>query len=194
MGATIFIVSHLTINEKQEWVMASPIKFAHVVLKSPRYAEMLDWWLDFLEGSVRHGNDFISFLSYDDEHHRIAIVNMPDLESRSSKSEGLEHFAFTYASIDDLFGQYERMKAKGISPYWTINHGMTLSAYYRDPDGNQVETQVDSLTMEQADEFMNGPLFAANPIGIDVDFEVLNARRKAGESTASLTDYATAGK
>ena len=174
--------------------MASPIKFAHVVLKSPRYAEMLDWWLDFLEGSVRHGNEFISFLSYDDEHHRIAIVNMPDLEPRSSKSEGLEHFAFTYASIDDLFGQYERMKAKGVSPYWTINHGMTLSAYYRDPDGNQVETQVDSLTMEQADEFMNGPLFAANPIGIDVDFEVLNARRKAGESAESLTDYATSGK
>jgi hypothetical protein len=48
--------------------------------------------------------------------------------------------------------------------------------------------------MEQADDFMNGPLFAANPIGIDVDFEVLNARRKAGESAESLTDYATAGK
>ena len=111
---------------------------------------MLDWWLDFLEGSVRHGNDFISFLSYDDEHHRIAIVNMPDLEPRSPKSEGLEHFAFTYASIDDLFGQYERMKAKGISPYWTINHGMTLSAYYRDPDGNQVETQVDSFVTDVA--------------------------------------------
>ena len=75
---------------------------------------MLEWWLDFLEGSVRYGNDFISFLSYDDEHHRIAIVNMPDLEPRSPKSEGLEHLAFTYASIDDLFGQYERMKAKGI--------------------------------------------------------------------------------
>ena len=35
---------------------------------------------------------------------------------------------------------------------------------------------------------------AANPIGIDVDFEALNARRKSGESAASLTDYATAGK
>jgi hypothetical protein len=53
---------------------------------------------------------------------------------------------------------------------------------------------VDSLSMEQADEFMNGPLFAANPFGIDVDFEALNARRKSGESAASLTDYATAGK
>ena len=58
----------------------------------------------------------------------------------------------------------------------------------------ELETQVDSLSMEQADEFMNGPLFAANPIGIDVDFEALNARRKSGENASSLTDYATAGK
>ena len=86
------------------------------------------------------------------------------------------------------------MKSKGQSPYWTINHGMTLSAYYRDPDGNQVETQFDSMSLEAADEFMAGPLFAANPIGIDVDFEALNARRKAGDSIASITDYATAGK
>jgi catechol-2,3-dioxygenase len=174
--------------------MASPVKFAHVVLKSPRYAEMLEWWLDFLEGSIRYGNDFISFLSYDDEHHRIAIVNMPHLEARSSESEGLEHFAFTYASVDDLFNQYERMKAKGISPYWTINHGMTLSAYYRDPDGNQVETQVDAMTMSEADAFMSGPLFAANPIGIDVNFDGLISRYRAGASVESITDYATAGK
>lgn len=174
--------------------MASPIKFAHVVLKSPRYQEMVAWWVDFLDGEVRHGDEFISFLSYDDEHHRIAIANFPNLEPRSTAAEGVEHFAFTYASLDDLFDQYERMKAKGISPYWTINHGMTLSAYYRDPDGNQVETQVDSVSMHEADEFMKGPLFEANPIGIDVNFEDLIARFKSGTSVASITDYASAGK
>jgi hypothetical protein len=116
------------------------------------------------------------------------------LEDRSVTACGTEHFAFTYASLDDLFGQYERMKACGVSPYWTINHGMTLSAYYRDPDGNQVETQFDSMTMDEADAFMAGPLFAANPIGIDVDFETLIARYRAGEGVAAVTDYATAGK
>jgi catechol-2,3-dioxygenase len=174
--------------------MASPIKFAHVVLKTNKYDEMVAWWCNFLGARVRHGNDFISFLSYDDEHHRIAIARMPHLSERAADTVGVEHFAFTYASLDDLFGQYERMKAAGIAPYWTINHGMTLSAYYRDPDGNQVETQVDSMTMEEADEFMNGPLFAANPIGINVDFDALIARRRAGEADASITDYATAGR
>ena len=174
--------------------MPSPVKFAHVVLKTSRFAEMLDWWKYFLEGEARHENDFISFISYDDEHHRIAIANIPNLAERDAKACGTEHFAFTYANLDDLFGQYERMKARGISPYWTINHGMTLSAYYRDPDGNQVETQVDSMTMEEADAFMAGPLFAANPIGINVDFDALIARYRKGESVASIVDYATAGK
>jgi catechol-2,3-dioxygenase len=174
--------------------MASPIKFAHIVLKTSRFAEMLDWWKVFLEGEARHENGFISFISYDDEHHRIAIVNLPDLEDRAANACGTEHFAFTYASLEDLFGQYERMKARGVSPYWTINHGMTLSAYYRDPDGNQVETQFDSMTMEQADEFMAGPLFAANPIGINVDFEQLIERFRGGASVETITDYATAGQ
>lgn len=174
--------------------VASPIKFAHIVLKTTRYPEMVSWWKDFLQGEARHENEFIAFISYDDEHHRIAIAHIPNLEHQTPKRDGVEHFAFTYASLDDLFDQYERMKAKGVSPYWTINHGMTLSAYYRDPDGNQVETQVDSMSMDEADAFMAGPLFAANPIGIDVDFEALIARHRAGASFAEITDYATAGK
>jgi hypothetical protein len=38
---------------------------------------------------------------------------------------------------------------------------------------------------------MAGPLFAANPIGIDVDFDDLIARYKAGATFAEVTDYAT---
>ena len=169
--------------------MAAPIKFAHVVLKTSRYDELVQWWTDFLEATPRLRNPFICFLSYDEEHHRLAIVNDPNLEPRSPKSAGLEHFAYTYASIDDLFGQYERMRAQDVHPYWTINHGMTLSAYYRDPDGNQVETQVDSMDMSAAQAFMASEAFAANPIGLDVDFEDLIARRRVGESADSLLAY-----
>jgi hypothetical protein len=50
------------------------------------------------------------------------------------------------------------------------------------------------MTMEQADAFMAGPLFAANPIGINVDFEKLIERFRAGVSVETITDYATAGQ
>ena len=172
--------------------MASPVKFAHVVLKTSRYDELVAWWSTFLEASPRHASRFLTFLSYDDEHHRIAIANFPRLSDRPDNSAGLEHFAFTYASLDDLFGQYERMKALGVVPYLTINHGMTLSAYYADPDGNQVETQVDLMDMAAAEAFMASEVFAANPIGIDVDFDALLARRRAGEPDAALVAYTPA--
>jgi len=119
---------------------ATPVKLAHVVLRTRNYDALLAWWKLVLNAEVRHGNDFITFLSFDEEHHRIAIVKMPHLQDQAKDSVGVEHFAFTFADLDALFAKYEQLKAEGITPYWTINHGMTLSAYYRDPDGNQVET------------------------------------------------------
>lgn len=174
--------------------MASPIKFAHIVLRTKQYDTMVAWWTDFLQAEVRHANDFLTFLSYDDEHHRIAIMNAPKSEDRPRGVVGLEHFAFTYGTLDDLLAQFERMKEKGCSPYFMVHHGMTLSAYYRDPDGNQVETQIDTLSLHDAEVFMDSPVFAANPIGIKVDFDQIVARRRAGESVEALTDYATAGQ
>ncbi|MFZ9706851.1 MAG: VOC family protein [Ilumatobacteraceae bacterium] len=169
--------------------MKRPIKFAHVVLKTTRYEEMLSWWKKVLSAQVRYGNDFISFLSYDDEHHRMAIVKLPHLKERDDGLSGVEHFAFTFASLADLFDKYKELKATGIEPYWTINHGMNFSAYYRDPDGNQVELQIDAMTPEIADDFMNSPVFAANPIGVDVDFEALISRFESGENEESIVRY-----
>ena len=30
------------------------------------------------------------------------------------------------------------LKAKAIHPYWCVHHGITVSMYYADPDGNQM--------------------------------------------------------
>lgn len=169
--------------------MKSPIKFAHVVLKTTRYDEMLAWWKLVLSATTRHGNDFISFLSYDDEHHRLAIVRLPHLKERDDSLSGVEHVAYTFASLRDLFDKYTQLKASGIVPYWMVNHGMNFSAYYRDPDGNQVELQIDTMTPQTADDFMNSPVFAANPIGVDVNFDELIARFAGGESAESIVAY-----
>ena len=169
--------------------MASPIKFAHVVFRTSRFDEMIQWWTTVLEATPRFANNFIAFLSYDSEHHRVAVVNFPGLEPGTHRAVGVEHIAYTVATIDDLFGNYRRLKALGIVPYWTINHGMTLSAYYRDPDGNQAEFQIDICDLDAADAFMRSDAFAANPIGIDVDFDDLIARYDSGEAFESVTAY-----
>jgi hypothetical protein len=52
---------------------------------------------------------------------------------------------FTYASLKDMGAKYRAPKARGVMPVWCVNHGPGTSLYYKDPDGNQVECQVDNF-------------------------------------------------
>jgi catechol-2,3-dioxygenase len=166
-----------------------PTKLAHLVLRTPRFAASIDWWCRVLGAELRYQNEFIAFLTYDDEHHRLALISMPNLDDGGRASAGMEHVAFTYTSLDDLLATYERLQAAGILPVAPVNHGMTLSLYYADPDGNHVELQVDTMGNTEAAEFMASEVFAANPIGVTFDPEDLLARRRAGESVESLVAY-----
>jgi hypothetical protein len=77
------------------------------------------------------GNEKIAFLTYDDEHHRIALIGSEDLVDRArSPSVGFYHAAFTYEGLPQLLQNYVRLKAVGIIPYRTMVHGPTVSMYY----------------------------------------------------------------
>jgi hypothetical protein len=80
---------------------------------------------------------------------------------------------------------YERLKAAGITPVRPIRHGLTLSLYYADPDGNLMEFQIDVLDPDAANEFMAGPAFATNPVGEPFDPDDLATRWRTG---ADVTD------
>lgn len=165
--------------------MAKPAKFAHVVYQTRRFEEMLDWYQKVFEASVIYQNPALAFLTYDDEHHRFAFINMsafkPDGGVICERADtGVNHVAYTYANLGDLLDTYERLKQAGITPYWPIHHGVTLSFYYQDPDGNRMEFQVDCLTVEEANIFMLSDAFAANPIGVEIDPEVLLAEYRSG--------------
>jgi hypothetical protein len=95
--------------------------------------------------------------------------------------------AFTYASLADLVDTYERLKELGIRPYWSINHGPTTSCYYRDPDGNQVELQIDNFESTDAlNAWFRSGAFADNPIGVEFDPDDLIARYRAGTPQEEL--------
>ena len=80
-----------------------------------------------------------------------------------------------------------RLKAAGILPHWPINHGVTTSMYYRDPDNNRVELQIDNFaTPAELDGYFHSPAFAENPVGVTYDPEELCRRYEAGEAMADL--------
>ena len=111
----------------------------------------------------------------------------PGLKPQPVGTAGVHHMAFTYASLADLVATYQRLDGLGIRPVTCINHGPTTSMYYADPDGNQVELQVDNYdTVEEASQFFFGPAFAMNPIGVDFDPADLARRFHSGEDEASI--------
>jgi catechol-2,3-dioxygenase len=165
--------------------MAKPIKFAHVVFQTRRFEEMIAWYEGVFEARVVYRNSSLAFLTYDDEHHRFAFTRLPDSEPdddgvRARGDAGVHHLAYTYANLGDLLETYARLKQSGVTPYWPIHHGMTLSLYYQDPDGNRLEFQVDACTVEKANAYMRGPAFATNPIGVAFDPDDLLTRYRGG--------------
>ena len=145
-----------------------PTKLAHLVFQTNRLPAMRDWYCTVLDGRVIYENPNLSFVTYDDEHHRVAFIDFGplatrrplggDLRYRPSDQPGLHHVAFTFGSMGELLGNYERLAARGIRPFRSINHGPTTSMYYVDPDGNRVELQIDNFaTAEEGQAWMPRP-------------------------------------
>jgi catechol-2,3-dioxygenase len=164
-----------------------PAKLAHFVLRTSRFDTMIGWYQTVLGAEIAHADGMLAFLTYDDEHHRLAIAQLPGLEERSPMAVGTDHVAFTYADMGDLLYTYARLKREGITPFWCINHGPTTSMYYKDPDGNKVELQIDNFpTTEETNRWMRSGDFAENPLGIIFDPDELLARYQAGEPMEKL--------
>ena len=169
--------------------MVSPAKLAHIALKTNDLQASRAWFSKVLEAEPVFENEMLCFMTYDDEHHRVVLAQDDQYEP-GGPSAGLHHVSFTYNTLDDLFDTYERLKADDIVPNLCINHGPTLSMYFQDPMQNQVELQVDTMSADEAIEFVESDAFRANPIGILFDPDDINRRRKAGEAPDSLMAYA----
>jgi len=169
--------------------VTSPSKLAHVVLRTntSNFQAMITFYKTFLGATITAENAMLAFLTYDDEHHRIAILGLPDTKPKQQTTCGLEHIAFTFDTLTDLLLAYRQRKNRGIEPVWSVNHGPTTSIYYKDPDGNMLETQVDNFeTLKQAAEFMESGAFEENPIGTDFDPEDLIRQLEAGGEEKEL--------
>lgn len=173
----------------------SPQRLAHFVLRTSQFEKVVDWYRTVLGATPAFQNELLAFLSYDEEHHRVAILAVPDLKPQQEGTAGVHHNAFTYATLADLMSTYERLRDLGIRPVFPINHGPTTSLYYADPDNNQIELQVDNYdNIADATAFFYSEAFAENPIGVEFDPEELLRRLRAGESEEDLKRRSDIGK
>jgi catechol 2,3-dioxygenase len=162
----------------------------HVTLKTNRLREMADWYHNTVGLEPNHYGPFGAWLTNDAANHRVALLVAPGLDDDPGKlaHTGMHHLAFEYREITGLLSTYERLKEQGIRPHACLDHGLTTSLYYVDPDGNSVELQSDNFgDWAVSSEWMRTAAeFHSNPIGVNVDPERLWKAWKAGMDAAEL--------
>ena len=116
----------------------------------------------------------LAFLSQDPSaHHQIAMV--AGASTPPSDFVMVDHLAFRTNTLDDLRIIHANLLDAGISDILTIDHGNAWSLYFKDPEGNGVETYVDT------------PFHVAQPYAEEWDInasneEIEQTTRKALES------------
>jgi catechol 2,3-dioxygenase-like lactoylglutathione lyase family enzyme len=173
-----------------------PARLHHVNLKAYRFEEMRDFYTALIGIHPNAEVGTFGWYTYDTANHRLALMHLPNFTERVEASAGMHHMAFEYDSLDDLMRTYLRLKKIGVLPAACLDHGMTTSFYYRDPDGNYVEMQVDNFGLDPAvsTAFMHTPAFLANPIGVPINPESYVAAWQQGASLWELHERSYAGE
>ncbi len=145
----------------------------HVNVFTTRLDEMTGWYRLVLGMEVVFESPLGAWLTNDEANHRVALTALPALELDPDKRmhARIHHTAFEYASFDDLNATYLRLRGSGIVPRACLDHGMTFSYYYADPEDNYVELQCDVFGDWVASRawMEESPEFRENPIGAFVD-------------------------
>jgi hypothetical protein len=120
---------------------------------------------------------------------------MPGLEERTARTVGMMHSAYTFPDLQELLNRYRELRAAEIEPVVPIQHGVTTSLYYRDPDSNLVELQIDNFTSaDDATDYMGGAEYSADSAGPTFDPEQMARALESGTPSSELTTRAWAAQ
>ena len=195
-------------NNGVEAPRAVPLQLTELVLKTARYDEMAAFYTHLLgrgpfyqrtpdpdapqrpAGMPERAVDVrLAFYRIHDGQPSqvLGLFGVDSVAGTDPAGPGLHHFQFGVASLSELVAQYERMAAIDAAPHRAANHGQATSFYFRDPDRNIVEFSCPNFaTNQEEEEFMAGPVFAANPSGLELDPERFVARFHAGDPKGEL--------
>jgi catechol-2,3-dioxygenase len=138
-----------------------PAYISHYGIRARQYREMIQWYQTVFRAKIQHENEFLAFMTFDEEHHRLVIFEDAATVAKPENAAGIDHVGYGFASFGDLVATYERLKADGITPFLPLNHRFTTSLYYHDPDGNEVELSVDNFpTKTECDAFVRSERMA----------------------------------
>jgi catechol 2,3-dioxygenase len=116
-------------------------RVGHVVIKMRDLDEAKRFYRDILGMKITDEREgFGVFFRFDDYHHDIAVFKVDeDAEAPQKNQVGLAHIALVADSFDTVKAMHRRLKEHEVSIVRTVDHGITQSVYFKDPEGNELE-------------------------------------------------------
>ncbi|HYT40015.1 MAG TPA: VOC family protein [Acidimicrobiia bacterium] len=129
-------------------------KFSHLGIAAVDLPAMEEFYTELLGMVVTdRGNTAgldVVFLSGDPaEHHQLVLASgrprtLPPNEANPAFGAVINQISFRLDDLAAMKALNQRLAARGVELMMTANHGVSLSIYFPDPDGNMVEAFVDT--------------------------------------------------
>ena len=122
-------------------------RLGHVVLNVRDAEKSRDFYTRTLGLKVAHEDlsRGTVFLSFGTEHHDLALFQQATGEPPAKTQPGLHHVAWRLDGFEALKAAYQELKRMGVPLDGTVEHNVTRSIYFFDPDGNRVELYCDMV-------------------------------------------------
>ena len=160
-----------------------PLTLGHTTRMVRDMDRMIEFYHDVLgfhvnDRGVVAGTELAFMSQSTTDHHQFVLI------SGDAKPDPavllIDHFAFRTGTLDDLRTIRANLLAAEVDEIMPISHGNAWSLYFRDPEGNGIETFVDT-------PFHVAQPFAAEEFDLDQsDDEILEWTRKLAGSGADF--------
>jgi catechol 2,3-dioxygenase len=141
--------------------MIRPDRIGHVVIKVHDLERSRKFYTEVMGLQLMNVSSEINmafFASDGRDHHEIAVVEVgKDAPEGQAGEIGLSHIAFRLRDEAHLRAAFEDLKAHEVKVIATVNHGVSRSVYFHDPDGHLLEVYCDNSPEEIA-KFSNAYL------------------------------------
>lgn len=115
-------------------------RVGHVVLKMRDLDAAKRFYGEALGMQISSESPRAVFFRFGEYHHDIGVFKVSEQAELPKEDQvGLGHLALVVGSLEALTQVSKRLKEHGVTIETTLDHGMTLSLYIKDPDGNVVE-------------------------------------------------------
>lgn len=131
------------------------LRVGHAVLKM-RDLEKAKWFYGEVLGMEISSDQSPRgiFFRFGDYHHDIGVFKVSEEADPPKQDQvGLAHLALATDGIESVVAMRNRLEEYGAKIEGALDHGMTLSLYCRDPDGNLIEIYAEVPDYNWRDNF-----------------------------------------